>query len=206
MITQTIDYKDGDTLLEGYVTYDDSIKGPRPAVLVAHDWSGRRDYATSKADEVARMGYVGFALDMYGKGVFGSDGDVELNSSLMGPLAADRAKLRTRMMASVVCACWSSLGPELMWVVLSVFTAFSHPVTWLTRLSALRYCACMVMMTRWYRLSRCWRSSRKCPLPAPIGRCIPMAARCMRLPIRVPITRALVRCTILTLIGEHRAR
>jgi len=101
MITQTIDYKDGDTLLEGYVTYDDSIKGPRPAVLVAHDWSGRRDYATSKADEVARMGYVGFALDMYGKGVFGSDGDVELNSSLMGPLAADRAKLRTRMMAAL---------------------------------------------------------------------------------------------------------
>jgi dienelactone hydrolase len=65
MITQTIDYKDGDTLLEGYVAYDDSIKGPRPAVLVAHDWSGRRDYATSKADEVARMGYVGFALDMW---------------------------------------------------------------------------------------------------------------------------------------------
>ena len=101
MITQTIDYKDGGTLLEGYVAYDDSIKGPRPAVLVAHDWSGRRDYATSKADEVARMGYVGFALDMYGKGVFGSDGDVELNSSLMGPLAADRAKLRTRMMAAL---------------------------------------------------------------------------------------------------------
>ena len=102
MITQTIDYKDGDTLLEGYVAYDDSIKGPRPAVLVAHDWSGRRDYATSKADEVARMGYVGFALDMYGKGVFGSDGDVELNSSLMGPLAADRAKLRARMMAALM--------------------------------------------------------------------------------------------------------
>jgi dienelactone hydrolase len=101
MITQTIYNNDGDTLLEGYVTYDDSIKGPRPAVLVAHDWSGRRDYATSKADEVARMGYVGFALDMYGKGVFGSDGDVELNSSLMGPLAADRAKLRTRMMAAL---------------------------------------------------------------------------------------------------------
>jgi dienelactone hydrolase len=101
MYTQTIDYKDGDTLLEGYVAYDDSIKGPRPAVLVAHDWSGRRDYATSKADEVARMGYVGFALDMYGKGVFGSDGDVELNSSLMGPLATDRAKLRARMMAAL---------------------------------------------------------------------------------------------------------
>jgi dienelactone hydrolase len=101
MHTQTIEYKDGDTLLEGYVAYDDSIKGPRPAVLVAHDWSGRRDYATSKADEVARMGYVGFALDMYGKGIFGSDDDVDLNSSLMGPFASDRAKLRARMMAAL---------------------------------------------------------------------------------------------------------
>ena len=101
MYTQTIDYKDGDTLLEGYIAYDDSVKGPRPAVLVAHDWSGRRDYATSKAQEVARMGYVGFALDMYGKGVFGSDTDVELNSSLMGPFATDRAKLRARMMAAL---------------------------------------------------------------------------------------------------------
>jgi dienelactone hydrolase len=101
MYTQTSDDKDGDTLLEGDVAYDDSIKGPRPAVLIAHDWSGRRDYATSKADEVARLGYVGFALDMYGKGVFGNDGDVELNGSLMSPFATDRAMLRTRMTAAL---------------------------------------------------------------------------------------------------------
>jgi len=101
MYTGTIEYKDGDTLLEGYVAYDDSVKGPRPAVLIGHDWSGRRDYATSKADEMARLGYIGFALDMYGKGVFGSDTDVDLNSSLMGPFATDRAKLRTRMVAAL---------------------------------------------------------------------------------------------------------
>ncbi|MDP4598887.1 MAG: dienelactone hydrolase family protein [Pseudomonadales bacterium] len=99
--SKTIEYKDGETVLEGYIAWDDSIKGPRPAVLIAHDWTGRRDFATAKADEMARLGYVGFALDMYGKGVFGSDDDVEANSALMGPFATDRAKLRTRMLAAL---------------------------------------------------------------------------------------------------------
>lgn len=101
MQTQTIEYQDGDTILEGYIAWDDSISGPRPAVLVGHDWTGRRDFATGKAEEMARLGYVGFALDMYGKGVFGADGDVEGNTALMGPLAGDRAALRARMMAAL---------------------------------------------------------------------------------------------------------
>ncbi len=101
MHTETIEYKDGDTLLEAYVAYDESISGPRPAVLIAHDWTGRRDFATSKADEMAALGYVGFALDMYGKGVFGKDGDAEYNASLMNPLAGDRAMLRNRMQAAM---------------------------------------------------------------------------------------------------------
>ena len=101
MQTQTIEYQDGDTILEGYIAWDDSISGPRPAVLVGHDWTGRRDFATGKAEEMARLGYVGFALDMYGKGVFGADGDVEGNTALMGPLAGDRAALRACMMAAL---------------------------------------------------------------------------------------------------------
>jgi dienelactone hydrolase len=48
------------------------------------------------------MGYVGFALDMYGKGVFGSDGDTELNTSLMNPLATNRSVLRERVRAALV--------------------------------------------------------------------------------------------------------
>ena len=101
MHTEMMDYKDGDTPLEGYVAWDDSISGPRPAVLVAHDWTGRRDFAKSKAEEIASLGYVGFALDMYGKGVFGADGDVEGNSGLMNPLAGDRKALRARMNAAL---------------------------------------------------------------------------------------------------------
>ncbi|MCS5571522.1 MAG: dienelactone hydrolase family protein [Pseudomonadales bacterium] len=101
MHSETIDYQDGDTQLEAYVTWDDSNLGPRAGVLVAHDWTGRRDFATSKADEMAALGYVGFALDMYGKGVFGADGDVERNSTLMGALAGDRGVLRARMLAAL---------------------------------------------------------------------------------------------------------
>lgn len=101
MRTELIEYHDGETQLEAYVAWDDSIAGPRPGVLVAHDWTGRRDFATDKADEMAALGYVGFALDMYGKGVFGSDGDVEGNSALMGALAGDRTALRARMTSAL---------------------------------------------------------------------------------------------------------
>jgi dienelactone hydrolase len=100
MITNTIDYADGNTTLEGYIAYNDS-PSPRPAVLVAHDWSGRREFACKAAERVAAMGYVGFALDMYGKGVFGADGDVEGNSALMNPFATDRALLRKRINAAL---------------------------------------------------------------------------------------------------------
>ena len=101
MITEQLDYKDGDIALEAYVSYQRS-DSQRPLVLIAHDWSGRRQFACDAAQRVAAMGYVGMALDMYGKGVVGSDGDVELNSSLMNPLASDRALLRQRIRAALV--------------------------------------------------------------------------------------------------------
>ncbi|WP_090332268.1 dienelactone hydrolase family protein [Nitrosomonas sp. Nm51] len=104
MITQTIDYQDGDTLLEGYLAYKDDAVIPKPAVLVAHDWSGRREFACKAAERVAAMGYVGFALDMYGKSVFGKDGDIEGNSALMRPFADDRTLLRRRITAALQAA------------------------------------------------------------------------------------------------------
>ncbi len=103
MITETLDYLDGSTELEAYIAYEKSTD-ERPVVLVAHDWSGRRQFAKDAAERLASMGYVGFALDMYGKGVFGADGDVELNSSLMNPLASNRNALRSRIEAAVKVA------------------------------------------------------------------------------------------------------
>lgn len=100
MITEAIDYKDGKNQLEGYLAYNKS-DSPQPVVLIAHDWSGRRAFACEAAERIAAMGYVGFALDMYGKGIFGADGDTVGNAALMNPLATDRALLRQRINAAL---------------------------------------------------------------------------------------------------------
>jgi len=52
--------------LTGYVAWDDSVKGKRPGVLVVHEWWGHNDYVRKRAEDLAKLGYVGFALDMYG--------------------------------------------------------------------------------------------------------------------------------------------
>ena len=101
MITDHIEYHDGETVLEGYLAYQQT-NTKQPLVLVAHDWSGRRQFACDAAERIADMGYIGFALDMYGKGVFGTDGDIAVNSALMNPLAEDRLLLRQRVRAALV--------------------------------------------------------------------------------------------------------
>jgi dienelactone hydrolase len=67
--TEVVEYKDGDTALEGFLAYDDAKSGPRPGVLVIHDWTGLQDYAKRRATMLAELGYVAFAADIYGKGV-----------------------------------------------------------------------------------------------------------------------------------------
>ncbi|MEK7771677.1 MAG: dienelactone hydrolase family protein [Pseudomonadota bacterium] len=100
MITKMIDYQDGSRQLEGYLAYHETDQ-PKPAVLIAHDWSGRREFACKAAERIADMGYIGFALDMYGKGIFGADGDAEKNGALMSPFATDRTLLRRRINAAL---------------------------------------------------------------------------------------------------------
>jgi dienelactone hydrolase len=67
--TKTIEYKQGNTVLEGYLAYDDAIKGKRPGVLVVHEWNGLQSYAKQRTDQLAKLGYVAFAADIYGKGI-----------------------------------------------------------------------------------------------------------------------------------------
>ena len=97
-----IEYKDGDTLLEGYLAYDDSIKEPRPGVIIAHTWWGRGDLECARARQLAELGYVGFALDMYGKGLLGTS--PEENGKMMQPLMDDRASLQNRMATALAVA------------------------------------------------------------------------------------------------------
>ena len=66
--TQTVDYKDGDTTLKGFLAYDDSIQGKRPGVLVVPEWWGLTDYPKSRAEQLAKLGYVAFVADIYGEG------------------------------------------------------------------------------------------------------------------------------------------
>ncbi len=68
MQQETVNYKDGDVELKGYVYWDDAFTGPRPGVLVIHEWWGLNDYARLRAEMLAETGYVAFAADMYGDG------------------------------------------------------------------------------------------------------------------------------------------
>ncbi len=94
-------YHDGQQELEGYVARPDAA-ARTPVVLVAHAWGGQDDFAREKADMVASLGYIGFAIDVYGKGRRGNS--PEENSKLMTPWVEDRAALRTRLLAAVDAA------------------------------------------------------------------------------------------------------
>jgi dienelactone hydrolase len=67
--TQWIDYKQGSAPLSGYLVYDDAVPGRRPGVLMIHDRSGFSPGTLADAEMIARLGYVVFAEDMFGKGV-----------------------------------------------------------------------------------------------------------------------------------------
>ncbi len=66
---QWIDYKDGDKPLYGYLVYDDAVAGKRPGVLLAHSRAGMSEATLRDSDMIAKMGYVVFAADIFGKGV-----------------------------------------------------------------------------------------------------------------------------------------
>ncbi len=66
--TKKVTYKHGDLECHGFLAWDDSIDGPRPGVLVVHEWWGLNDYARSRAEQLAKLGYIALAADMYGEG------------------------------------------------------------------------------------------------------------------------------------------
>src|SRR5581483_2615851 len=97
--TKLVDYKDGDTALQGYLAYDDAFKGKRPGVLVVHEWWGRNAYVMKRAEQLAGLGYVAFAADIYGKGVVAKD--YKEAGELSGKYKADRGLMRQRAMAGL---------------------------------------------------------------------------------------------------------
>jgi dienelactone hydrolase len=99
IVSNTVGYLDDDVLLEAFFAFDDSLSGRRPAVLINHTWTGRDDFVAEKAKKLAALGYVGFAVDMYGKGVLGSS--AEENAKLMQPFMDNRIMLQKRMNAAL---------------------------------------------------------------------------------------------------------
>lgn len=118
MKKEWVEYSHGEAVLEAYVAYNESEE-KRPGVLIFHAWQGRDDFVCKKAEMLANFGYVGFALDLYGKGVLG--GSVEENMELMNPFIADRQFLLERMGAG--------LGAVL-----------KHPMVDKERLGAIGFC------------------------------------------------------------------
>lgn len=97
--TRLVGYTQGDTVLEAYLAWDDRAGEPRPAVAIAPTWAGRGPFEQDRAIALAEQGYVGFAIDMYGRGIRG--GSPEENADLMAPLMGDRALLQARISAAV---------------------------------------------------------------------------------------------------------
>ena len=66
--TKEVEYKQGSTVMQGFLAWDDAQRGKRPGVVIVHEWWGHNQHARNQATRLAQAGYVGFALDMYGKG------------------------------------------------------------------------------------------------------------------------------------------
>ena len=97
--TKVVEYKQGETVLEGYLAWDDAAKGKRPGVLVVHDWMGVGPYAKSRTEQLARLGYVALAADIYGKGVRPQNSQEA--SQQAGRYKKDRPLLRARVTAAL---------------------------------------------------------------------------------------------------------
>ena len=65
---EEVTYRANDTVMRGYLAYDDDVKGRRPGVLVVHEWWGHNEYARKRARMLAELGYTALAVDMYGDG------------------------------------------------------------------------------------------------------------------------------------------
>lgn len=119
IVTQYVDYMDGDAALGGYLAYDDAIDGPRPGVLVIHNRAGMTDKARADAVMFAEQGYVAFAADMFGKG--NVPATVPEMQALTRPFDTNRPAMRARARA----------GLDVL---------MANPMVDTTRVAAIGYC------------------------------------------------------------------
>ncbi|MEP5765084.1 MAG: dienelactone hydrolase family protein [Halieaceae bacterium] len=100
--TRTVEYTHEGDLLEAFLAWDDEQEVQRPGVIVSHAFRGREAFECARAEELAAMGYVGFALDLYGKGVIAEDNEQAF--AQMNRFTEDRAFLQSRLKTCVETA------------------------------------------------------------------------------------------------------
>ena len=100
IVRQTLVYDGPGGPFEGVIAYDDEVETPRPGVLVIPNVLGQKEADNVHAENLAKLGYVGFACDVFGQGRRKTRGS-ENQSEYMNELNADRALLRDRLAASL---------------------------------------------------------------------------------------------------------
>jgi dienelactone hydrolase len=98
LVTKTVEYRQDGTVMRGFLAYDDAVPGKRPGVLVVHEWWGLNDFAKSRAEKLAGLGYVALAADMYGNGRTTTDRE---EASKLAALRETPALLRARAQAAL---------------------------------------------------------------------------------------------------------
>lgn len=99
VVHETVLYEHQGTVLEGYLAWDDAHQGPRPGVLVVHQWMGLSDNERRRADMLAELGYVALAADVYGRGV--RPADTQQAQQQAARYNGDRTLLRGRLGAAL---------------------------------------------------------------------------------------------------------
>lgn len=102
IVKKNVDYKDGSTTLSGYVARPAKVTKATPVVLIVHDWNGLDRYEESRAEQLAELGYIAFAVDIYGKGVRPTT--VEACSAEATKYYKDNILLRSRVQAALKTA------------------------------------------------------------------------------------------------------
>jgi len=97
--TKTVEYRQGGSVLEGYLAWDDATSVKRPGVLVVHEWTGINDHIRKRTEMLAKLGYVAFAADIYGKGIRpAAQSDAAATAAIY---KNDRALMRARVRAGL---------------------------------------------------------------------------------------------------------
>ena len=96
---ENVSYSVGNTVLKGFIAYDENLKGKRPAILIVHEWWGLTDYPKMRARQLAKLGYIAFAVDMFG------DGKIATNpteaQALTGPFYTNPQLSKIRLEAAL---------------------------------------------------------------------------------------------------------